>query len=247
MRKFGLIGYPLGHSFSKKYFTEKFEREEIEDSVYELYPLENIEDVRLLFEVEKNLNGLNVTIPYKESIINFLDDLDTATQQIGAVNCIKITGIEKTGYNTDWLGFRDSLKPHLQKHHTKALILGTGGSSKAVAYALKQLNINYTFVSRSKKGNCLSYDVLDKTHMNENFIIINTSPLGMYPEVATYPFIPYQFISKQHLCFDLVYNPEETVFLQKAKQQGALIKSGLEMLQLQAEYAWKIWNEGMKE
>lgn len=247
MKKFGLIGFPLGHSFSKKYFTEKFEREEISDCSYELYPLENIEDVRFLFEVEKELCGLNVTIPYKEKIIEYLDGLDSAAQQIGAVNCIHMSSNGKTGYNTDWLGFRDALKPLLQKHHTHALILGTGGSSKAVAYALMQLNITHYFVSRNKTEKFLGFDELEKELLQQHTIIINTSPLGMHPATESYPALPYEYISSKHLCFDLVYNPEETVFLQKAKQQGAVTKSGLEMLQLQAEYAWKIWNEQESE
>ncbi|MFI5172014.1 MAG: shikimate dehydrogenase family protein [Chitinophagales bacterium] len=246
MRKFGLIGYPLGHSFSQPYFTKKFEEENIDDAVYELFPLENIDDIRLLFEINRDLHGLSVTIPYKESVIEYLDELDITAKEISAVNCIKINDPEflreKKGYNTDCLGFRDSIQPLLQKHHKKALILGTGGSSKAVAFALKELGIQYTFVSRKKTASFIPYEMLDKNTMEENPVIVNCTPAGMYPAIENAPAIPYQFLNSNHLCFDLVYNPGETLFLQKAKQQGASVKNGLEMLQLQAEYAWKIWN-----
>ncbi|MBC8172730.1 MAG: shikimate dehydrogenase [Chitinophagales bacterium] len=243
MKRFGLIGYPLTHSFSKKYFTEKFKREEIEDCIYELYQLENIDDVRLLFEVNKDLCGLNVTIPYKETIIHYLENLDDTAQKIGAVNCIHINEIEKTGFNTDCLGFRDAIKPLLQPHHKKALVLGTGGSSKAVVYALHELDIEHVCVSRTKSHSNFSYSDIDKTILEEYPIIINTSPVGMYPNLHVSPDIPYEYLTPSHLCFDLIYNPEETLFLQKAKHQGAQVKNGLEMLELQAEYAWKIWNQ----
>lgn len=242
MKKFGLIGYPLGHSFSKQYFTEKFAKEHLTDCIYELYPLADIEDVRLLFEVEKGLLGLNVTIPYKESIIRYIDHLDASAEKIGAVNCIKIDKIQKTGFNTDYQGFMDSIKPMLQKQHSKALILGTGGSSKAVMYALQMLDIETKYVSRAFKPGAYTYTDLNKGVLENYTVIINTSPLGMYPDITNCPDIPYQYLTKQHICFDLVYNPSETLFLRKAKQQGAKTKNGLQMLELQAEYAWNIWN-----
>ncbi len=246
MKRFGLIGYPLTHSFSQKYFTKKFAKEKIDDCIYELFPLENIDDIRLLLEVNKDLCGLNVTIPYKERVIDYLDDLDETAKKIGAVNCIKIDQIEKTGYNTDWLGFLDSIKPLLKSHHKKALILGTGGSSKAVAYALNHLNIQVRYVSRNKSAQGLTYAEINKKLLDEFTVLINTSPLGMYPEINLCPDIPYEAITPRHLIFDLIYNPEETLFLQKARQQGAVIKNGLEMLSLQAEYAWGIWNQSGK-
>lgn len=243
MKRYGLIGYPLSHSFSEKYFSEKFQREEIEDCTYELFPLENIEDVRLLFEVNKDLHGLNVTIPYKETVIQYLDDLDETAEKIGAVNCIKIDEIQKTGYNTDHAGFRDSIKHLLKKHHKKALILGTGGSSKAIAFALKELGLEFKYVSRAKKENQLIYSDLDKSILDEYPVIINCSPAGMFPDLHSCPQIPYQFLSKQNLLFDLIYNPEKTIFMEKGQGKGAVVKNGLEMLRLQAEYAWEIWNK----
>lgn len=242
MKLFGLIGFPLSHSFSEKFFSEKFEREDIEDCKYELYPLENIEDIRLLFEVNKDLKGLNVTIPYKESVIEYLDDLDDIAQKIGAINCIKIDEIQRVGYNTDYAGFRDSLKPLLKKHHTQALVLGTGGASKAVVYALQELGISTTLVSRKTGAAQLTYADINKEIIDNHTIIINCSPVGMYPDINQCPDIPYQFINSAHILYDLVYNPGKTMFLQHGEKQGATIKNGLEMLELQAEYAWEIWN-----
>ncbi|MBK9456588.1 MAG: shikimate dehydrogenase [Chitinophagales bacterium] len=243
MKLFGLIGFPLSHSFSEKFFSEKFEREDIEDCKYELYPLENIEDIRLLFEVNKDLKGLNVTIPYKESVIEYLDDLDDIAQKIGAINCIKIDEIQRVGYNTDYAGFRDSLKPLLKKHHTQALVLGTGGASKAVVYALQELGISTTLVSRKTGAAQLTYADINKEIIDNHTIIINCSPVGMYPDINQCPDIPYQFINSAHILYDLVYNPGKTMFLQHGEKQGATIKNGLEMLELQAEYAWEIWNQ----
>ena len=214
MKQFGLIGFPLSHSFSEKYFSEKFNREDIEDCKYELFPLENIEDIRFLFEVNKDLKGLNVTIPYKESVIEYLDDLDDVAQKIGAINCIKIDEIQRVGYNTDYAGFRDSLKPLLKKHHTHALVLGTGGASKAVVYALQEMGIQTTLVSRNKAVGQLTYAEINQQTIEQHQIIINCTPVGMYPDVQLCPDIPYQFISKQHIVYDLIYNPGKTLFLQ---------------------------------
>lgn len=247
MKLFGLIGFPLTHSFSEKYFSDKFRKEEIEECKYELYPLENVEDVRFLFEVNKELKGLNVTIPYKESVIEYLDDLDDIAQKIGAVNCIKIDEIQRVGYNTDYAGFRDSLKPLLKKHHTKALVLGTGGASKAVVYALNEMGIQTTLVSRKEGTNELTYQQLTKEIIAQHPIIINCTPVGMYPDIQLCPEIPYEFITAQHILYDLIYNPGKTLFLEKGEKQGATIKNGLQMLELQAEYAWEIWNNESEE
>ncbi|MBK8344055.1 MAG: shikimate dehydrogenase [Bacteroidetes bacterium] len=247
MKLFGLIGFPLTHSFSEKYFSDKFRKEEIEECKYELYPLENVEDVRFLFEVNKELKGLNVTIPYKESVIEYLDDLDDIAQKIGAVNCIKIDEIQRVGYNTDYAGFRDSLKPLLKKHHTKALVLGTGGASKAVVYALNELGIQTTLVSRKEGTTELTYQQLTKEIISQHPIIINCTPVGMYPDIQLCPEIPYEFITAQHILYDLIYNPGKTLFLEKGEKQGATIKNGLQMLELQAEYAWEIWNNESEE
>ncbi len=242
MRTFGLIGFPLTHSFSQKYFTDKFLTEKIADVEYRNFPIEKIEDIHRVFETE-NLCGLNVTIPYKESIIPFLDELDAFAVAVGAVNTVVIRNKKKVGYNTDVYGFEYSLKPVLENHHTKALVLGTGGSSKAVAYVLKKLRIEFQFVSRNQVVNSISYDDLKPQTILEHKLIINTTPMGMFPEIQDAPGIPYSFITSQHLLFDLIYNPEETEFLKRGKQQGAQTKNGLEMLQLQAEKSWEIWNE----
>ena len=197
----------------------------------------------MLFEVNKDLKGLNVTIPYKESVIEYLDDLDDIAQKIGAINCIKIDEIQRVGYNTDYAGFRDSLKPLLKKHHTQALVLGTGGASKAVVYALQELGISTTLVSRKTGAAQLTYADINKEIIDNHTIIINCSPVGMYPDINQCPDIPYQFINSAHILYDLVYNPGKTMFLQHGEKQGATIKNGLEMLELQAEYAWEIWNQ----
>jgi shikimate dehydrogenase len=245
MRKFGLIGYPLSHSFSQKFFTEKFLKENIKDCVYENYPLESIREVSSLIKSEKELYGLNITIPYKEQIIPFLDSQDPVVGKTGACNCIKIGEGKCFGYNTDVVGFKNSLIKKLQPAHTHALILGTGGASKAVRYVLDELGIIYKLVSRRPPPNTkqLSYGDLDKPIMESYLLVINTSPLGMYPQVGSFPPLPYQLIHSRHYLFDLVYNPAKTIFLQKGEAQGAVIENGQEMLIIQAEESWKIWNE----
>ena len=242
MKQFGLIGYPLSHSFSKGYFTEKFLKENITDSKYDIFPLEKIGDFLELSNATKNLVGLNVTIPYKQAIIPFLDELDETSANIGAVNTIKFIDGKKIGFNTDAYGFETSLKPLLKPHHTSALILGTGGASKAVEYVLKKLGIQFQYVSRNKSENAISYDELDSLVINHSTLIINCSPIGMYPNINDAPNIPYQFITSKHLLYDLVYNPEETQFLKEGKLLDAQTKNGLEMLHLQAERSWQIWN-----
>ena len=244
MKLFGLIGHPLTHSFSKQYFENKFEKENIVDCSYNLYDIKNISLYKNVFETP-NLIGLNVTIPYKESIIDLLDELDEVAKNIGAVNTIKFnSNTKKTkGYNTDYFGFKNSLKPFLENIHERALILGTGGASKAVAYVLKELNINCLFVSRTpEKGNEIGYNDINEYVIKHHQIIINTTPLGTYPNINDFPNIPYELLTANHLLYDLVYNPEETMFLRKGKEKGAKIINGLQMLKLQAEKSWEIWN-----
>ncbi len=243
MRKFGLIGYPLGHSFSKKYFTDKFVKNNISGCEYELYPLEDVKQLPQLLADNPKLEGLNVTIPHKEAVIPFLDKLSDEAAQIGAVNCIRIENGLKTGYNTDAFGFHQSIKPFLEPHHSRALILGTGGASKAVAYILGKIGIDYLFVSREAKGsNQISYEQLNELALRYHKFIINTTPLGTYPNMDQCPAIPYEFITAEHFLVDLVYNPEKTLFMQKGEEKGAMILNGYPMLQQQAEKSWEIWN-----
>ena len=240
-RKFGLIGFPLTHSFSARYFSDKFSREGIADCVYENYPIESIEELPSLIKQE-NLSGINVTIPYKESVIEYLDEIDSAAEAIGAVNCIKISDGKLTGYNTDVYGFRESLKKFIGDAKPKALILGTGGSSKAVAFALGQMNIPYQFVSRRKKAEWFTYNELTADIIPEHQLIINTTPIGMFPKSEAKPELPNEHLTADHYLFDLIYNPEETQFLSQGKLHGSHTKNGLEMLYIQAEKAWEIWN-----
>ncbi len=246
MELYGLIGFPLEHSFSYKYFTKKFKEEKI-DADYKNFPIENIKSLPEIIEKHSNLLGLSVTSPYKKQVIPYLDKLDISAEKVGAVNCIKIDRTNKTpvliGYNTDVFGFTESLKLLLTSKIKTGLILGTGGAAKAVEYSLQKLDITYKFVSSSSKAtNILSYSGLTKEIIKENLLIINATPLGMLPETDKFPKIPYEFINKEHTCFDLIYNPEETVFLRKSKQKGAKISNGLKMLELQAEKAWGNFN-----
>ena len=243
-KKFGLIGKNIAYSFSKKYFTEKFSSDLFDDFTYENFDIESINDFPEILKNNPDLKGLNVTIPYKEAIIPFLDTLSDKAFKIGAVNVIRFTkkGNLK-GYNSDWYGFKQSLEPLLQPHHKRALILGTGGAAKAVAFALEQLGIFYTFVSREATENAIDYDRINVTTFDNFQIIINCTPLGTSPNVKEFPPIPYQFFTDKHIAFDLIYNPEETQFLKKAKKKGAVTKNGYEMLVFQAEKAWKIWNK----
>ncbi len=244
MHNYGLIGKTLKHSFSKRFFTEKFENENI-DAAYELYELADIKEFPdLIKKVE--LYGLNVTIPYKELVIPFMDEMDPTAQAIGAVNTIKFIRDGKEcrlkGFNTDIIGFTDSLTPALKPIHKKALILGTGGASKAVEYALNQLGIETVFVSRTRKENILSYDDINKDVLSEHLLIVNCSPVGMFPNIENAPNIPYEFLTPQHYLFDLVYNPENTKFCQLGREHGCTVKNGLDMLYGQAIASWKIWN-----
>src|ERR1051326_1081269 len=238
MKTYGLVGFPLSHSFSQKYFTEKFKKENLADCEFKNFSMQSIGEFPSLLNQNPSLVGLSITIPHKESVIKFLDEIDETAKKIGAVNCIRIS--DRKGFNTDAFGFEHSLKPLLKPHHTHALILGTGGASKAVAYILGKSKIKFKYVSMTK-GN-ISYSALSRSLIEENTLIINTTPLGMFPDINECPDIPYEYLTPKHLLYDLTYNPEETLFLKKGKEKGAQIKNGLEMLHLQAEEAWRIWN-----
>lgn len=246
MRKFGLIGYPLGHSFSKKYFTAKFETEGIKDCQYDLYEIEDISRLPSIIQQNPELEGLNVTIPYKEKVLPYLDSIDSACEEIGAVNCIQIKDGKLKGYNTDYIGFKESLNNWLKGEKPYALVLGTGGASKAVVKALKDLGISYLMVSRNpgEDPGIISYEDLAKSKsvLDRNHLIINTTPLGTFPKTEEMPAINPEYISSMHKVYDLVYNPEKTFLMRSLEARGAVVKNGLEMLQLQAEAAWRIWN-----
>ncbi len=245
---FGLIGKSLEHSFSKSYFETKFKSLHLNDHTYTNFPLNDIQDFLPFIKTNLQLNGFNVTIPYKESIILFLNELSEEAKEIGAVNCIKINDGKLIGYNTDVYGFSQSIKPFLDANHERALILGTGGASKAVAFALKKIGVEICFVSslQKQKPNTFHYSEINSAVMNAFKCIVNTTPLGTFPNIDECPNIPYEFISPEHLIYDLVYNPEQTLFLKKAKEHGAIIVNGLSMLQLQAEKSWEIWTGGIK-
>ena len=243
---YGLLGYPLVHSFSQTYFNQKFEAENISAQYINF----EIPDIGMLMEVvaeNENLNGLNVTIPYKEQVIPFLDEIDPAAKEVGAVNVIKFIrdkdGLRLKGYNSDIIGFTDSIKSLLKPHHQSALVLGTGGAAKAVSYSLRKLGLEVQLVSRRKSANTLVYEELTKNDLKTHKVIVNTTPLGMYPNVDTCPDIPYRYLTSQHLCYDLIYNPDETLFLKNSRLAGAQVKNGLEMLLLQAFASYSIWNQ----
>jgi len=245
--KYGIIGYPLGHSASQAFFNKKFENEGI-DAEYFKYQIPDISDFPDVIKSNPELKGMNVTIPYKQQVIPYLDELDEDTRRIGAVNVIKFIregdSLRLKGYNSDLVGFQESIKPLLSEHHQKALILGTGGASKAVAQGLRNLGLDYKFVSRSKRQeDTILYDDLTEQIMEDYLVIVNTSPVGTFPDVDEYPDIPYRFLSENHLAYDLVYNPSVTKFMEKAAERGAAVKNGEEMLRLQAIAAWEIWNK----
>lgn len=246
MCKLGLLGKNISYSFSKTYFKSKFEDENIEDISYENFDIESIDLFPSIIKNNEDLKGLNVTIPYKQEVMPFLDKINKKAKAIGAVNTIKITKKGKlVGYNTDCYGFSKSLKPLLKPHHKKALILGTGGASKAIAYSLKKLGISYFYVSRKQsEGVTYTYESLSEHIIEAHLIIINCTPLGTFPNVNDCPNIPYDGITKNHILFDLIYNPEQTEFLKLGKQQNAVTSNGLNMLKLQAEKSWSIWNLG---
>jgi shikimate dehydrogenase len=243
-RQFGLLGKNISYSFSKNYFTEKFMLGSFVDCDYDNFDIKTIEEFPDIITNNLALKGLNITIPYKETIIPYLNKLSKTAAQIGAVNVIRFTKNGKLkGYNSDYYGFMKSLKPLLQSHHKKALILGTGGAAKAVSFALDKLGILYTYVSREEKEGMINYDLINATTFDNFQIIINCTPVGTAPNTKDFPAIPYNFFTEKHIAFDLIYNPEETQFLKKAKKKGAITKNGYEMLVLQAEKAWEIWNK----
>lgn len=241
---FGLLGKDIDYSFSRSYFSKKFENEKLYDHAYVNFDIATISEFPNIL-TNQNIKGLNVTIPYKEDVIQHLDSLSKNAKKIGAINTIRFTkkGNLK-GYNTDWKGFKASIKPHLQKHHRHALILGTGGASKAIAFALKKLGITYMFVSRNpSKAKVISYASLDESLINNHTVIINCTPLGTFPNISEKPDIPYPLLSEKHLLMDLIYNPAESAFLKAGKLQGATTLNGLSMLEFQAEFSWNIWNK----
>ncbi|MDR0843711.1 MAG: shikimate dehydrogenase [Tannerella sp.] len=246
MKKYGLIGYPLGHSFSIGFFNRKFQSENI-DAEYLNFEMEDVKDLKTVLQENPTLCGLNVTLPHKTNVIPLLDEIDGNARLIGAVNVIKFTKgrfgkLKLTGYNSDITGFNKSIEPLLNKTHRKALILGTGGASKAIYHGLMDLGLSAVFVSRTPKDFCITYDEITPGTMNEYTVIVNTTPLGLYPHVEQAPDIPYDLLTPSHLLYDLIYNPDETLFMQKGKEHGAAVKNGLEMLLLQAFESWRIWN-----
>ncbi|WP_182835537.1 shikimate dehydrogenase family protein [Flagellimonas lutimaris] len=242
MNRFGLLGKNISYSFSQGYFTQKFKDLGLTNHSYENFDIQNMEELKNVL-AQDNLKGLNVTIPYKQDVISYLDELDAKAEKIGAVNTIQFTKNGLKGFNTDAYGFKKSLEPFLKPHHRNALILGTGGASKAVRFVLDELGIANTYVSRSKKQGQYTYEELDKDIIKKNTLIINCTPLGTFPNVEAKPQIPYQYIGAKHLLYDLIYNPEKTAFLALGEANGATICNGLKMLEQQAEKAWKIWNQ----
>lgn len=245
MDKYGLIGYPLGHSFSKNFFNEKFEDEDI-DAQYLNFELPNIESLPEVIDMNPELKGLNVTIPYKEKVISYLDYISPEARAIGAVNVIRVSHKGKNvvlrGYNSDVIGFTKSIEPLLDRYHKKALILGTGGASKAINYGLRSLGLETVFVSRFKRPGTIQYDEITPEVIKEYNVIVNCTPVGMYPEVDVCPQLPYEAMDSHTLLYDLIYNPDQTLFLQKGAERGATVKNGLEMLLLQAFASWEFWN-----
>jgi len=244
MRLYGLIGYPLSHSFSEQYFTEKFATEQLDDCVFKSFAITSINELPALLKANPLLKGLAVTIPYKEKVLPYVTSLSDEVQQIGATNCIKILGDNLAAYNTDIKGFEISFVKQLKPHHKKALILGTGGASKAVQFVLKKLNINFLIVSRSEdlQNNSVNYDMLTENIMSQYSIVINCTPVGMWPHDSDCVDIPYNLLTPDHYVFDLIYKPVKTQLLKKAEEHGAAIQNGYEMLIIQAEENWKLWN-----
>ena len=240
--RFGLIGKDIDYSFSRAYFTQKFKDLELPNYSYENFDFQDINELSEVLKENTNINGFNITIPYKEEVFPFLAFIDEKAKAIGAVNTIKFTKDGLKGYNTDYYGFQKSIEPFIQPHHKKALILGTGGASKAIAFVFKELGIEYTFVSRRKKEGQFTYEELNQQLMEDYTVLVNCTPVGTFPAIHEKPALPYEFITAKHLLFDLIYNPEKTAFLVAGEAQGAQIKNGDKMLELQAEKAWEIWN-----
>jgi shikimate dehydrogenase len=239
--RYGLLGKDISYSFSQGYFAKKFVELKLNDHSYENFDIPGISEFKALV-TQRHLKGLNVTIPYKEQVTMYLDDLDADAKKIGAVNTIKFTKKGLKGYNTDAYGFQKSIEPFLKPHHKKALILGTGGASKAICFVLERLGIEYTYVSRTKKEHQFTYKELSKEIMLAHSIIVNCTPQGTFPNINDKPDLPYQHLNEKHLLFDLIYNPDKTAFLIEGESKGTKICNGLKMLQLQAEKSWEIWN-----
>ena len=243
-KRFGLLGRNISYSFSRGYFTEKFKNENLDGCTYENFDLQDISEFPVIVANGSDIKGINVTIPYKEAVLSHLDSLSKKAARIGAVNTIKITKKGKLkGYNTDYYGFKKSIQPLLKPHHQRALILGTGGASKGIAFALEELGISYTFVSRGGKGNTIDYTDLTALTFDNYQVVINCTPIGTSPDVEASPAIPYELFTDKHIAYDLIYNPEETQFLRQAKAKGATTKNGYDMLVYQAEKSWEIWNK----
>jgi shikimate dehydrogenase len=243
---FGLIGRDLSHSFSRAYFENKFRELNLLEHSYLNFEIVDISELKKIINEHPALKGLNVTHPYKESVLPYLDDLSEEAAAIGAVNCIRIDNGKMTGFNTDMYGFSQSIKPFLDVNHSNGLILGTGGASKAIAYVLKKKGVDYFFVTSSsgkKNSETISYDEINELVFKRFKLIVNTTPVGMYPRIDEAPPLPYEYFSEQHLAYDLIYNPPETRFLKNAREQGSIIVNGLSMLQLQADKSWEIWNK----
>ena len=242
MDKYGIIGYPLGHSFSRAFFTEKFQREHI-DAEYVNFEIPSADMLPGIVQANPNLRGLNVTLPHKEAVIPMLDELSDEAKEIGAVNVIRVRDGRLKGFNSDIIGFMDSIRPLLKPWHQHALVLGTGGASRAIRVGLQRLGIEWTYVSRTSAPGRLAYADLTPDLMEHYQVIVNCSPVGMFPRVDACPDIPYQLLTDRHLLYDLVYNPQETLFLKRGAERGAAVKNGLEMLHLQALASWRFWNE----
>ena len=242
MKRYGLIGYPLTHSLSGQYFTNKFKEEGIEDCIYERFSIPSIQDLHTILDTHKDLCGFNITIPYKKEVLAFLTERSKAVEEVRACNCVKIEEGKLIGYNTDVIGFENSLVPFLKPTHNKALVLGTGGAALAIVYVLEKLGINYAYVSRTAAAGQFSYNNIDADVMAAHTLIINTTPLGMFPNIEACPDIPYHLLTSAHHLFDLTYNPAESTFLAKGKQMGATIQNGQQMFVEQAEQSWRIWN-----
>jgi shikimate dehydrogenase len=242
MKRYGLIGYPLTHSLSQQYFTSKFIQEGIEDCIYERFSIPSIVDLHTILNTHKDLCGFNITIPYKKEVLAFLTERSKAVEEVGACNCVKIEDGHLIGYNTDVIGFENSLVPFLKPTHNQALVLGTGGAALAIVYVLQKLGIDFKYVSRKASEGQYSYNDLDASVMELHTLIINTTPLGMFPNIEACPDIPYHLLTPAHHLFDLTYNPTESTFLAKGKQMGATIQNGQQMFVEQAEQSWRIWN-----
>jgi len=242
MKRYGLIGYPLTHSLSEQYFTQKFIEEGIEDCVYERFSMPSIADLHEILNSHQDLRGFNITIPYKKEVLAFLTERSKAVEEVGACNCVKIESGKLIGYNTDVIGFENSLIPFLKPNHNRALVLGTGGAALAIVYVLQKLGIEFSYVSRTATIGQFSYNDLDASVMASHTLIINTTPLGMFPNIEDCPAIPYDLLTPEHHLFDLTYNPAASTFLTKGKQMGATIQNGQQMFVEQAEQSWRIWN-----